>query len=192
VALCTLPCPSRPTPTLTIRKAEPADLDTLEEPRVEAVAWLASKGLDQWQPGQPRIPTRKTTAAAIARGVCYLAYDQDDELVGTITVHDQADPEFWTPTEQTQPAFYVHRMIIRRAAAGADLGAYLLDWACGLAARNGRRWLRLDAWKTNKALHLYYERHGFSHVRTVDLPHRGSGACFQRPCSVAGRSRRTA
>ena len=44
------------TPTLTIRKAEPADLDTLEELREEAVAWLASKGLDQWQPGQPRVP----------------------------------------------------------------------------------------------------------------------------------------
>jgi hypothetical protein len=90
--------------TLTIRKAEPADLDTVDALREEAVAWLASKGLDQWQPGQPRVPTRATTADAIARGTCYLAYDQAGELVGTITLDDHADPELWTPAQRDEPA----------------------------------------------------------------------------------------
>jgi GNAT superfamily N-acetyltransferase len=169
------------TKTLTIRKAEPADLDTVEDLRAEATAWLASKGLDQWQRSNPRFPTRARAADAIARGACYLAYDGNSELVGTITVDDDADPEFWTPAEQTEPALYVHRMIVRRAAAGAGLGGLLLDWAGDRAARAGHRWLRLDAWKTNKPLHHYYERQGFAHVRTVDLAHRGSGAVFQRP-----------
>jgi len=40
-------------------------------------------------------------------------------------------------------------------------------------------WLRLDAWTTNPALHNYYRRRGFQHVRTVAS--RISGACFQRP-----------
>jgi hypothetical protein len=39
------------------QKADPTGLDTVEELRAEAVAWLASKGLDQWQPGQPRVAT---------------------------------------------------------------------------------------------------------------------------------------
>jgi GNAT superfamily N-acetyltransferase len=168
-------------PTLTIRKAEPADLDTLEELRAEAVEWLASRGLDQWQPGQPRVPTRQTTADAIARGSCYLAYGQDGQLVGTITVDNRADPEFWTPAERAEPALYVHRMIVPRHAAADGLGARLLDWANDQAASTGKRWLRLDAWKTNVALQRYYMRHGFTHVRTIDLSHRGSGALFQRP-----------
>jgi GNAT superfamily N-acetyltransferase len=168
------------TPTLTIQKAEPADLDTLEELRAEAVAWLASQGLDQWQPGQPRVPTRETTADAITRGVCYLAYNQDSELVGTITLDDRADAEFWTPVEQSQPALYVHRMIVPRRAAGGDIGAQLLDWASQLAKSSGCQWLRLDAWKTNPALHRYYVSLGFEHLRTMELPHRGSGALFQR------------
>lgn len=71
--------------TLTIRKAEPTDLETVEELRAEAIAWLAAKGLDQWQPGQPRVPTRASTADAIHRGTCYLAYDDTEQLVGTIT-----------------------------------------------------------------------------------------------------------
>jgi predicted N-acetyltransferase YhbS len=168
------------TTSLTIRKAEPADLDTLEELREEAVDWLASKGLDQWQPGQPRVPTRATTAAALARGSCYLAYSEDGELVGTITVDDQADPEFWTEAERAQPALYLHRMIVPRRAGGSDLGQRLVDWASERAADAHLDWVRLDAWKTNTALHRYYRQLGFEHVRTVDLGHRGSGALFQR------------
>ena len=173
------------TTTLTIRKAEPADLDTVEDLRAEATAWLAGKGLDQWQPGAPRVPTRAGTLDAIKRGACYLAYDHAGELVGTITVDDQADPEFWTPAERAEPALYVHRMIVARRAAGADIGRCLLQWAEHRAASNGGRWLRLDAWKTNTALQRYYSRQGFEHVRTVELGHRGSGALFQRPASTA-------
>ncbi len=167
--------------TLTIRKAEPTDLDTVEELRAEATAWLATKGLDQWQWRHPRLAsTRPRAADAIDRGSCYLAYDADDELVGTITIDDQADPEFWPSAERDESALYVHRVVVRRSAAGADIGGTLLEWAAERARTTGHRWLRLDAWKTNSALHRYYEAHGFAHVRTVDLPHRGSGALFQR------------
>ncbi|CAM5431654.1 hypothetical protein STANM309S_04961 [Streptomyces tanashiensis] len=31
----------------------------------------------------------------------------------------------------------------------------------------GAKWLRLDAWTTNKDLQAYYLRQGFEHVRTV-------------------------
>lgn len=101
-------------------------------------------------------------------------------MVGTITVDDEADPDFWTPAERAEPTLHVHRMIVRRAAAGADLGSRLLDWANDLAGSTGHRWLRLDAWKTNEALHRYYERQGFARLRTMDLPQRGSGALFER------------
>jgi GNAT superfamily N-acetyltransferase len=168
------------TTTLTIRKAEPDDLDAVEDLRAEAVSWLASKGLDQWQPGSLRVPTRANTADAIARGACYLAYDQADQLVGTITVDDQADPDFWTPAERAEPALYVHRMIVPRRVAGSGIGAQLLAWAEREAASSHRQWLRLDAWKSNGSLHRYYVDQGFEHLRTVDLPHRGSGALFQR------------
>ncbi len=60
-------------PTLTIRKAEPTDLTAVEALREEATAWLASKGLDQWHHGQPRVPTTRATLDAIGRGTCYVA-----------------------------------------------------------------------------------------------------------------------
>jgi GNAT superfamily N-acetyltransferase len=175
-------------PILTIRKAAPADLPDLEALREEAVAWLASKGLDQWQPGQPRVPTTASTVNAIERGATYLAYE-GDEPVGTITVDDHADPEFWTEAERAEPALYVHPMIAPRHAAGRSVGATRLDWAECRARATGRAVLRLDAWKHNVALHRYYESLGFEHIRTVDLPHRGSGGLFQRGVPASGTNR---
>jgi hypothetical protein len=45
----------------------------------------------------------------------------------------------------------------------------------------GKPWLCSDAWKDNLSLHRYYESQGFVLLRVIDLPHRGSGALFQRP-----------
>ncbi|WP_067226146.1 GNAT family N-acetyltransferase [Streptomyces sp. NBRC 109706] len=161
--------------TLHIRTANPDQLDTVEALLTEASTWLASRGIDQWQ--YP--PHRDRIKSALEQGVCFLAL-ADDQPIGTIQVDDFADPEFWTPEDAPDTAFYVHRMAVSRAAAGEGAGAVMLDWAADRAARAGRAWLRLDAWKDNAGLHRYYKRQGFALVRIVDLPHRRSGALFQR------------
>lgn len=178
------PAPTRP--PLTFRKADPSDFEAVERLRLEATAWLASKGLDQWQPGSVRHPTPAGTQDAIDRGACFLVYE-GDELVGTVTIDDRADAEFWTAEERREPALYLHRMIVARSAAGRDIGGAILRWAENIARRGDYGWLRLDAWKVNRLLHAYYARHGFTHARTVDLPHRGSGALFQRATTASER-----
>ncbi|MFR9794630.1 GNAT family N-acetyltransferase [Streptomyces sp. MS06] len=160
---------------LRIRPGRPDELDTVEALLSEASGWLASRGIDQWQ--YP--PHRDRITAALEQGVCFLASD-DGEPVATIQVDDFADPEFWTPDDDPGDALYVHRMAVRRHAAGADVGARMLDWAAHRATTLGKRWLRLDAWKDNEGLHRYYKSVGFTLVRIVDLPHRRSGALFQR------------
>jgi GNAT superfamily N-acetyltransferase len=168
------------------RKADPSDFETVERPRLEATAWLASKGLDQWQPNAVRHPTPEGTRDAIERGVCFLAYEAAGPL-GTITIDDRADPEFWTPDERRERALYVHRMIVARSAAGRDLGSAMLRWAENIARRGSYHWLRLDAWKSNPALHEYCGRHQFNYVRTVDRPRCGSGALYRRALGAAIR-----
>lgn len=158
-----------------IRPAKPDELGTVESLLLEAGRWLASRGIDQWQfpPHVDRVQR------AIENGECFLAV-QAGEVIGTITVDDHADPEFWTEDDEPDAALYVHRMAVRRKAAGSGVGAEMLDWASKRAAQQGKAWLRLDAWKTNEGLHRYYEGQGFRMLRTVDLEHRGSGALFER------------
>lgn len=159
-----------------LRRAGASDGPVVAGLWTEAARWLASRGIDQWQypPHADRI------AASIAAGDCWLAV-VDEHPVGTITVDDRADPEFWTAADEPDTALYAHRMAVARPAAGTGLGALLLDHAGLLAAETGKRWLRLDCWRDNPGLAGYYEWEGFTHVRTVVLEHRRSGVLFQRP-----------
>ncbi|SDD92333.1 Acetyltransferases [Streptomyces sp. LaPpAH-199] len=111
--------------------------------------------------------------------MCFLAFE-DGKPIATIQVDNFADPEFWTTEDQPDAALYVHRMAVTRAASGAGIGSLLLDWASARASAQGKRWLRLDTWKDNNGLHRFYKGAGFRLLRIVDLPHRRSGALFQR------------
>ncbi|MER7839185.1 GNAT family N-acetyltransferase [Streptomyces sp. NPDC096040] len=161
---------------LHIRAGRPDELGAVEALLSEASAWLASRGIDQWQ--YP--PHRDRITAALERGVCFLAF-KDGKPIATVQLDDFADPEFWTPDDEPDTALYVHRMAVRRETAGIGVGVMLLDWASERAATQGKQWLRLDAWKDNQSLHRFYRGAGFTLVRITDLPHRRSGALFQRP-----------
>ncbi|MFC9145266.1 GNAT family N-acetyltransferase [Streptomyces bacillaris] len=160
---------------LQVRAGRPDELGVVEALLCEASTWLASRGIDQWQ--YP--PHRDRITKALERGVCFLAFE-DGTPIATIQVDSFADPEFWTPEDQPDAALYVHRMAVTRTASGTGIGSRLLDWASERASAQGKRWLRLDAWKDNNGLHRFYKGAGFTLLRIVDLPHRRSGALFQR------------
>ncbi|MFF3872551.1 GNAT family N-acetyltransferase [Streptomyces sp. NPDC001978] len=160
---------------LHIRPGRPDELGTVEALLRGASAWLASRGIDQWQ--YP--PHRDRIITALEQGVCFLAFE-NGEPIATVQVDDFADPEFWTPDDDPDAALYMHRMAVSRSAAGGGVGARILDWAADRAGAQGKPWLRLDAWKDNEGLHRYYKAADFTLVRIVDLPHRRSGALFQR------------
>lgn len=161
--------------------ARPVDESVIQALQAEAIAWLRDRGTDQWQNLRPtRHGTGRSLSDAIARGEVFIVREAD-RIVGTMTVDDFADPEFWSPQDDPADALYVHRMVVARQARGQDVGGRMIDWALSQATALNKRWLRLDAWRTNPELHAYYLRHGFQHVRTVDVTHRGSGALFQHP-----------
>lgn len=144
-----------------------------------SAAWLRSRGLDQWQYSVKWENIRRT----VASGTCWLVTTGDGRTIGTITVESEADP-YWLPSDEPDDALYIHRMVVDNGARGSELGSALLDWAARRARQAGRSWLRLDAWKSNPALHRYYLDRGFSLVRIDDNPSDPSGACFQRPASA--------
>ncbi|MEU1519003.1 GNAT family N-acetyltransferase [Streptomyces sp. NPDC005811] len=160
---------------LDVRPAGQHELHLVEALLDDASNWLASRGIGQWQ--YP--PERAEIEQAIDRRACFLAF-RDGLAVATIQVDDYADPEFWQENDRPDTALYVHRLAVSRSTAGQGIGSELLTWAAQHSAEAGKTLLRLDAWKDNAGLHTYYLRHGFEFVRIVDVPHRGSGALFQR------------
>ena len=170
---------------LSIRRARIDDAPSVQLLVEEAVRWLGATGFDQWQ--TPGFASLNRIERAIDAGELWVIHDAA-ALISTATLNSYADPEFWTPSDDPATALYLHRVVVRRACAGRGIGAAVLDWAGEQALAADLPLLRLDAWANNVQLHKYYLGQGFHLVRTLTLPHRGSGALFER--SARYRTRR--
>jgi GNAT superfamily N-acetyltransferase len=131
---------------------------------IEAAAdWLRRyKNTDQWaKPWPSRAGRDSRIRAGLAQGKTWICWDNGTPAA-TLTADPELDP-YWPHGPASQPAVYVHRLVVARAYAGLRLGASLLDWA-GRTGRSqhGAQWIRVSAWTTNHGLHDYYRREGFS------------------------------
>jgi GNAT superfamily N-acetyltransferase len=146
---------------ITVRLAEPADLDLRMKIMGEAAAWLVAKGIDQW-PSPPNVHWRRRAAADIEAGQVYLAF-RDGEALGTARIV-WSDP-YWK--DVPREAGYIHGLAIRSHLHGRDLGAVLLRWAEEHIRGQGRTLARLDCAVDNGRLRRYYEELGYAYRRQV-------------------------
>jgi GNAT superfamily N-acetyltransferase len=174
--------------SLRIRLAGTQDLSTINDMLEEASAWLRTKGTDQW--AQPW-PTKIAQDSRILRDIgSYNTWIVDDEAgsIATVTCRDKGNRWLWTTHELNEHAVYLSRLVVARAVAGRDIGSALIDWAARWAQETwGARWVRVNAWTTNKDLHNYYLSKGFSFNRIDSLgkDRYPSAALFQKPTSEA-------
>jgi GNAT superfamily N-acetyltransferase len=147
--------------------------------RTEAENWLQQIGSDQWSDPETGNRAIAKWHQTIDDGRAWVVLAENDTVVGTVS-RGPADRDFWREDDQLYTAFYLYKLIISRAAAGAGLGSLVLDWASQVAALEGRQWIRIDCWRTAYGLHKYYEGLGFTHVRTESPNHRKSGWLAQR------------
>ena len=158
---------------LVFRRARPDESDQAVALVAARRDWLRERGIDQWQ----RDPS-PAVRDAVAANQCWLLIEEGT-VVGTATLTVTADTDFWTPEEIRQPALYLSKAATAVDHSGKGLGRALLRAAMDHARDAGIPRLRWDAWKTNLKLQRYYRDCGATHLRTVDLPHRSSGALFE-------------
>jgi GNAT superfamily N-acetyltransferase len=141
---------------IEIRRATPADVDAAVSILNEAAEWLIQRGMGMWRDDELN-PQR--IARDVADGLFYLAWK--DEPVGTVKFQ-LSDAEFW-PDLPGDDAAYIHRLAVRRAAAGRGVSTALMTWAVERTAANRRRFVRLDCEAARPRLRAVYERFGFRH-----------------------------
>lgn len=163
----------------TIRPATADDLNDVLELLNSTSRWLKLRGLDQW--GNGFGPDR--IGPMVDRREVYIVHDGDTPIA-TAAASRAGDTDFWTPAELADNAVYLSKVTVARNRTGEGLGEMLFRWLVDRAARDGIDLVRLDAWRTNNELHAYYERTGWSYVRTVERDHRRSGALFQKPAAL--------
>lgn len=143
---------------VVFQRAEGEHIDDVLSVLGEAAGWLEDRGVSQW----PSRFEAAWVAEALARGETWLV-EIEDKTAGTVTV-DWSD-SLWADVGGT--AGYIHRMAVRRWAAG--LGGVILGWATDTARQRGVDALRLDCVKSNVRLRSYYEARGFVHRGDVPV-----------------------
>lgn len=169
--------------TYYLRPASVSDVEALMRLRTEAEQWLRGHGTDQWSDPETGGRAIATWRQAIDDGRTWVVLSGDGATVGTVS-RGSVDRDFWTDADQPETGFYLYKLIVSRSTAGMGVGSLVLDWACQVASLEGRRWVRIDCWRTNLKLQRYYENLGFTHVRTETPAHRKSGWLAQRPTSL--------
>jgi GNAT superfamily N-acetyltransferase len=140
------------------RQAAPGDVDTVLSILQEAAAWLTQMGQPLWRLDEL---TRETVRADVNAGIFFL-FEIDGAVVGTVKFQ-LTDDFIWPDLDPSDSAF-IHRLAIRRSAAGGQLSARILQWAIEETRRRGRSYLRLDCEASRAKLRALYESFGFQHV----------------------------
>jgi ribosomal protein S18 acetylase RimI-like enzyme len=168
-----------------VRLATRDDLGTILRLIEEAADWLRTKDTNQWATPWPNEQERDARVLrGLHAGATWIVED-GSSVVATITCRPDANPDLWPKPWTDEQAVYVSRLIINRDYAGQAIGEELLDWAGKWAVQQyAVRWIRIDVWTTNVALHGYYEKRGFDFVQFCAQVNYPSAALFQR--STAG------
>ena len=143
--------------TTGLEVATRQDLDGLLGLREQLGAWLASRGIDQWQTPMPRERLRSWIDDDAV-----LVHRAGGRIAGAVALL-QDDPEIWGDDDGVA-ARYVHLLMVDRAFAGRGLGDQILRRAEGHAHAAGARRVRLDAAADNARLQAWYADRGYAAV----------------------------
>jgi GNAT superfamily N-acetyltransferase len=167
---------------LQLRRATEHDLDTIIGLIDKAAEWLGTKGIDQWATPWPNRAARdERVSAGIEADQTWVLEADDGTVAATVSMDHEGNAKLWKESELAAPAVYVQRLVIDRRYAGMGLGAQLIDWA-GRRAREeyGAKWIRIDVWTHNYALHRYYESVGFIFRRRRSEPDYPAGTLLEK------------
>jgi predicted N-acetyltransferase YhbS len=138
------------------------DLEAVAGILEDAARWVESLGVPSWEPGTFHDPSgrgRKQLLEAVGSNALFLARI-GEEPVATVSLFD-VDERFWPGAPAD--ALYVHKLAVRRAWAGRDIGGAILRWSMDRARARGKAFLRLDCPRDDLGVRTYYERHWFQH-----------------------------
>lgn len=161
---------------LTMRRAVPAEAPRVMEILEDGKRSIARFGIEQWQHGYPDLASVERD---LARDACWVAADAAGELVGTLALRFDADPEYVDPglswlTPNTDgagaPAYAaIHRCATAAGALKRGVMGFMFEAAEGIARAEGRRSLRIDTHPGNLAMRSFLARHGFTELQAFEL-----------------------
>jgi len=164
-----------------IAHADPSEAGAAVEILREVSQWLHDLGKPLWPLDAFDVDAYREAAAAKQ---LILGYDISGPVAAMLL--QQNDDVYW-PQAKPGEALYVHKVAVRRAAAGQRWSARLIAWARTEARLHGAQFLRLDT-ANRRALLSLYQNLGF---RIVDAEPQAVGnlSVYRLELRVAARMR---
>jgi len=138
-----------------IYTASEKDIPVIENILRDAAEWLISIGKPLWSEEHIRWAGLSKDYAASDFQIALL----DGKPAACMAVVDY-DPFFW-PDISKGESLFVHRLAVKRFAAGKGLSDMMLDHAKTMCMKRGIPMLRLDCMAPIEKLRALYERNGF-------------------------------
>lgn len=139
------------------------DIPVIEDILGDAAEWLIGIGKPLWSKEHVRWAGLSKSFAASDFQIALL----DGRPAACMAVVDD-DPFFWPDIPKGQSLF-VHRLAVKRFAAGKGLSNALLNHAKEMCKQRGISELRLDCIATIEKLRALYERNGFTCIGEKQL-----------------------
>ena len=155
------------TSPLLCRPAAQEDLPAILHIVSQAQALLRRRGVDQWQDGYPTAGVFQTD---MARGDCYvMLHGEEVAAVFTLTRDQEASYNAITDGKWSsdEPYAVLHRSAVADCFRGLGVADQMIHEAKSLTRQMGRRWLRVDTHKKNKAMQNLLRRNGFQYRGNV-------------------------
>jgi len=142
---------------ITIKQAIEADIPIIEDILFDAVNWLDRTGKQMWTKERMTWEFMSTRFAVTINDFC-IAYINSNPI-GCMALTDY-DPNTWENIKKGESLF-IHRLAVKRIAAGQGVSKALIDYAKKQAVQRGINAVRLDCWQNREKLRAIYEREGF-------------------------------
>lgn len=146
-----------------LRRAEAGDAGEMLALLTEAAEVMEQQGRKQWSPSLFSLDLMEQYLAE--REVFILWHE--DKAAGMFTLQ-YGDPDYWG--KRDDPSYgYLHRLTVRFAYRGLELGNQMISFAESYLVSKGKRGFRLDCVSHLPTLNRFYQRQGFQFVAEQDM-----------------------
>lgn len=154
-----------------LRHSKAEDLDSIMEIIVNAISFLKSQGIDQWQKGSPN---RELLLSDIQKGSGYVLTDGADILATCAIMFDE-EPSYqnlfdgnWK-TDRSVSYATVHRFAVHPGFRGRGTSSILFTEIEKIARKNSMKSIRIDTHEENVVMQKALTNAGFCRCGNILL-----------------------
>lgn len=145
---------------IIVKKLDKNNIQTLLDLLLERAKWLETINQPMWNTSNLNPASFE---AMYPDNIPFLIYNAENIIGGFILLKN--DRFLWSEEENTQKAFYIHKLVIKPEFSGRDYAEESISLIKELAVQAEVSYLRLDCYDDRNYLKKLYERCGFRQKR---------------------------